>query len=88
MTRHIGERPSAYRRVFLNQAPENSPTELKILSPISQIKAEINYRLAPKWQTYLRSQFNIGSSISQWDSYVLNQKLLLVGMRYSFDLTF
>ena len=88
LTRHIGERPSAYRRVFLNQAPENSPTELKILSPISQIKAEINYRLAPKWQTYLRSQFNIGSSISQWDSYVLNQKLLLVGMRYSFDLTF
>jgi len=88
LTRHIGERPSAYKRVFLNQLPENSPTELKILSPISQIKAEINYKLASKWQTYLRAQLNIGNSISQWDYYLLNQNLILAGIRYSFNLTF
>jgi len=88
LTRYIGERPSAYKRVFLNQLPKNSSTELKILSPISQIKAEINYRLAFKWQTYLRAQFNIGNYNSQWDYYLLNQNLFLAGMRYSFDLTF
>ena len=42
--RYIGKRPSVYNQVFLNQLPEDSPAELKILPSISQIKTEINYK--------------------------------------------
>jgi hypothetical protein len=86
--RYIGKRPSVYNQVFLNQLPEDSPAELKILPSISQIKTEINYKLISRWQMYLRSQLNIGLVNSQWDHYLLNKNLILVGVRYGFDLTF
>lgn len=86
--RHIGKRPSVYNQVFLNQLPEDSPSELKILPSISQIKTEINYKLISRWQMYLRSQLNIGLVNSQWDHYLLNKNLILAGVRYGFDLTF
>lgn len=84
--RHIGKRPSAYKQVFLNQLPENSPFELKVLPSITQIKTEVNYKLISRWQMYLRSQLNIGLANSQWDYYSLNKNLIMVGMRYGFDL--
>ena len=86
--RYIGKRPSVYNQVFLNQLPEDSPAELKILPSISQIKTEINYKLISRWQMYLRSQLNIGLVNSQWDHYLLNKNLILAGVRYGFDLTF
>ena len=86
--KYLGERPTAYRQVFLNQTSEKSPTELKFLPPLSQVKAEINYRFDSKWQSYLRAQYNIGSIKSKWDYYLLNQNLFLGGIRYSFDLAF
>ena len=86
--KYLGERPTAYRQVFLNQTSEKSPTELKFLPPLSQVKAEINYRFDSKWQSYLRTQYNIGSIKSKWDYYLLNQNLFLGGIRYSFDLAF
>ncbi len=83
-----GKRPVAYKKVFLNQDPENSPTELKILSQITQLKMQINYRLSSQWQTYIRSQFNFGKENMNWDYYFLNQNLFLAGVRYGFNLSF
>ena len=86
--RYIGKRPTAFKKVFLNQTPADSPTVLKFLTPLSQVKAEINYNLDSKWQPYLRTQFNVGDLSSLWDSYLLNQNLILAGIRYGFNLGF
>ena len=85
-SRILGKRPITYRQVFLNQALENSPTELKYLSRLSQVKFEINYKLAPEWRAYMRSQLNLGKDKMLWDFYYLNQNLLLFGIRYGFNL--
>ncbi|MAH82213.1 MAG: hypothetical protein CMC21_03060 [Flavobacteriaceae bacterium] len=85
-SRILGKRPVTYRQVFLNQALENSPTELKYLSRLSQVKFEINYKLAPEWRAYMRSQLNLGKDKMLWDFYYLNQNLLLFGIRYGFNL--
>ena len=86
--RFLGQRPSAYRNVFLNQDIQTSPTTIKSLSTLTQIKTEFNYRLARKLQTYIRMQFNFGKDINQWDYFRLNENLFIGGIRYSFDLTF
>ncbi|MBL31087.1 MAG: hypothetical protein CMC81_07625 [Flavobacteriaceae bacterium] len=86
--RLLGDRPSAYRSVFLNQNIDNSPSVLRNLSILTQIKTELNYRFADKLQTYLRMQFNFGKDMNQWDYYTINNNLLIAGIRYSFDLTF
>ena len=86
--RFLGQRLSAYRNVFLNQDIQTSPTTIKSLSTLTQIKTEFNYRLARKLQTYIRMQFNFGKDINQWDYFRLNENLFIGGIRYSFDLTF
>ncbi|MFL2632611.1 MAG: hypothetical protein ACJ0NC_01815, partial [Candidatus Marivariicella sp.] len=84
----LGQRPSAYKNVFLNQNIQTSPTTIKNLSTLTQIKTEFNYRLAQKLQIYTRMQFNFGKDINQWDYFRLNENLFIGGIRYSFDLTF
>ena len=86
--RFLGQRPSAYKNVFLNQNIQTSPTTIKNLSTLTQIKTEFNYRLAQKLQIYTRMQFNFGKDINQWDYFRLNENLFIGGIRYSFDLTF
>ena len=86
--RYIGTRPSVYRQVFLNQLPQDSSGDIRSLPSLTQLKTEVNYKLASRWIVYMRSQFNIGVLNSKWDNYLLNKNLFLIGTRYGFDLKF
>ncbi|MBN09306.1 MAG: hypothetical protein CMC79_02900 [Flavobacteriaceae bacterium] len=85
--RYIGVRPSAYRNVFPNLLPENSPISLDLVPGIFQLKTEVNYRYNKDWQIYIRNNINNSSSNSIWAYYPLNQNLFLAGLRYSFALS-
>ena len=88
LARFLGKRQIEYKQVFLNQLPENALGVPKTLPSLYQIKTEINYRLESRWELYLRSQFNLSNVNSQWDNYLLNKNLFLLGIRYGFDLSF
>jgi len=83
-----GNRTVAERPVFLNQSPEaNSPVAVK-LKGVTQLQLEARYALNDQWNMYLQSQLLAGDSAQVWYTYPTYTNLLLVGMRYKFDILF
>jgi len=83
-----GNRTVAERPIFLNQSPEaNSPVAVK-LKGVTQLQLEARYALNDQWNMYLQSQLLAGDSAQVWYTYPTYTNLLLVGMRYKFDILF
>ena len=82
----LGNRPSAFRPVLLQQDPEQNQPVLESLSPVSGIKTEISYRLFQQWHLFVRYRSVFGNPAFQWAYIPLNQNLFLVGGRYKLNL--
>jgi predicted porin len=58
------------------------------LKGVTQLQLEARYALNDQWNMYLQSQLLAGDNAQLWYTYPTYTNLLLVGMRYKFDILF